>query len=399
MTGRRPDTTRVWEFIDHFREAGVGADWISLPQYFKKNNYLTLGGGKLFHPSSANENIGMADNDYPASWTPEFPYFENQPKNGPHKCLNAFEPAELTKNRGTWCAAEVGKDAVVLSDQKIRQNCLEHLRLAKNLTQDTAESPYDNFFVGCGFHKPHVPWIAPGEFFDELPIKSWEDYPLAADPYAPVGMPDVAWHPPADVGGMGETPSFNGTFNATRSRQYRRAYDAAVSYQDYNIGMVLAELARLGLEESTVVALFGDHGWQLGEHDTWAKMTNFELATRIPLFIKAPHKPNSKGEKSNALVEAVDIYPTLVELAGLAPPSSMGQALNGTSLAPLFENPTRKVKDAAFSQFAKVSTFNVTPHFTRNETITAKRTHVTRDSLFLHASRWVSRTHHLFSIQ
>ena len=295
--------------MDHFREAGVGKDWVSLPQYFKKNGYLTLGAGKLvrllaaclphrllpgerlrrlpyslahtcialwlvfrlapatqFHPASATENIGMANNDYPASWTPAYPYFDNQPPDGAHKCLNPVDPGDVSgKGKHTWCAADVAKEASVLSDQKIRDACLAHLRVAANRTRAVAaggDGAFQRFFVGCGFHKPHVPWVVPTEFFDGAPFPRPPagEYPLAVDQFAPVAMPMAAWHKPADVGGMAETPAFNGTCNETRARLYRRAYDAAVTYQDYNIGMVLDELETLGLAAMTLVIVFGDHG-------------------------------------------------------------------------------------------------------------------------------------------
>ena len=162
MTGRRPDTTRVWEFIDHFREPGVGADWVSMPEFFKNQGYLTLGGGKLFHPANNDSNVGMADNDWPASWSPNYDYFDNQPPNDPHTCSNAGDESQ------TWCMANVAKEDSKLSDQKIRDNCLSHLRLAANLTAKKG-GHFSNFFVGCGFHKPHVPWVVPEEFFDLLP--------------------------------------------------------------------------------------------------------------------------------------------------------------------------------------------------------------------------------------
>ena len=167
-------------------------------------------------------------------------------------------------------------------------------------------------------------------------------------------MPEVAWHLPADVKLI--NPTFNGTVNGTRAAQYRRAYYAAISYQDYNIGVVLTKLDVLGFAGNTTVVVFGDHGWQLGEHDTWAKMTNFELATRTPLFIRRPWKYASIGAVSRAFVELVDLYPTLAALSGLAEPQSIGEAVNGTSIAPLFDAPQGAVvKDAAFSQFGKVN--------------------------------------------
>ena len=134
LTGRRPDTTRVWEFVDHFREKGVGEDWISLPQYFKTFGYLTLGSGKLFHPTNADENIGFPLNDWPESWSPEYPYFSNQPPNDPHNCSNDWwtSPCPAGQGQCGWCAAELPKEASALSDQKIRDSCI---RQAPTLTR------------------------------------------------------------------------------------------------------------------------------------------------------------------------------------------------------------------------------------------------------------------------
>merc|ERR1712194_313780 len=149
---------------------------------------------------------------------------------------------------------------------------------------------------------------------------------------------------------------FNGTCNQTRARVFRRGYYAAVSYTDYSIGMVLDALENLGLADDTAVLVFGDHGWQLGEHDTWAKMTNFDIAVRTPTIMRAPWMKSSVGKVSNVLAEAVDFYPTLVELAGLPDPKSFGEDINGTSLVPAFVNPANTaIKQAAFSQFAKPS--------------------------------------------
>jgi iduronate 2-sulfatase len=263
MSGRRPDTTRVFEFLDHFREVGVGHDWLSLPGYFKRHGFLVLGGGKLFHPEVP------PNNDWPTSWSPDHAYFPQNPPQGPYSCVELGPsspiPGQCAGHRTahastgcTWCAANVSKEASTLADQAIRDNAIAQLRAAAAV----ATVP---FFIGAGFHRPHVPWVVPHEFFDALP--PWQEIPLAADVYAPVGMPDAAWHYPADVTEM--VIDFNGTCNATRSRLYRRAYYAACAYQDYNIGMVLEELEELKQAEDTLVVMLGDHGWNLGEHDLW----------------------------------------------------------------------------------------------------------------------------------
>eukprot|EP00039_Didymoeca_costata_P002860 m.63182 g.63182 ORF g.63182 m.63182 type:complete len:532 (+) comp11566_c0_seq1:3-1598(+) len=354
MSGRRPDTTLVWNFQDHFREPGVGADWIAMPEYFKKQGYIALGSGKLYHPGVP------PNNDFPLSWTTEYPYF--CPECTPPKCPNssASGPAnghfrclmEDPIGDYTFCAANTSANETrfeyQLEDMKIRDSAISHLGIAK---QRMSAGDYSNFFVGAGFHKPHVPWIFPAEFMQYYP-QDINDIPLANDTYAPVDMPPFAWHFPADVHGI--NIAANGTANYTRSRIFRRGYYAAISYTDYNIGVLLDALKNLGFEDNTAVILFGDHGWQLGEHDTWAKMTNFEVAVRTPLIIRAPWMTNSVGRTTRVLAEAVDFYPTLAALAGLPDPATLSQQLNGTNLMPVFENPDNMdVKKTAFSQFAK----------------------------------------------
>eukprot|EP00035_Acanthoeca_spectabilis_P002611 m.88621 g.88621 ORF g.88621 m.88621 type:complete len:535 (+) comp11659_c0_seq1:23-1627(+) len=379
MSGRRPDTTRVWNFQDHFRQptsapgGGAGGEnWLAMPEYFKKNGFLTLGSGKLYHPQVP------PDNDYPLSWTTDYDYYCPEcpppkcphssavgPPNGDFNCLVKDPPITYTLCAASTLANETKFEAQ-LEDQRIRDNCIHHLGIANSTI---ASKKYDNFFIGCGFHKPHVPWVFPAEFLQYFP-EDITDIPLADDTFAPQGMPEVAWHFPADVHGIDIQP--NGTANYTRSRIFRRGYYAAISYTDYNIGKLLESLATYGFEDNTVVIVFGDHGWQLGEHDTWAKMTNFEVAVRTPLIIRAPWMKASVGRVTSVLAEAVDFYPTLAALAGLPDPSTQSQELNGTSLLSVFLNPDDiTVKSAAFSQFAKPSKenpYNFWPTPARNAT-------------------------------
>ena len=164
MTGRRPDTTKVWEFADHFREVGVGKNWVSMPQYFKQFGFLSLGGGKLYHPSSSGENIGMPFMDWPESWSPEFPSGEPAPyffpsdnvhvltcaAQGPVALPPGSFPSGLNgTEKFTWCALEVDKDDNKTFGQQVRDNCVERLQISAS-----SKKP---FFLGCGFHKPHAP--------------------------------------------------------------------------------------------------------------------------------------------------------------------------------------------------------------------------------------------------
>lgn len=329
MSGRRPDTTRVFEFLDHFREVGVGHDWLSLPGWLTTLAPMVPASPRLsrkllsrdaavcvftthallitavvlpatlllrvlqtarffgcwwrqavsresqpqLNPWSGSCARGAPtesnkcpcaqpqvppNNDWPTSWSPEHPYFPQNPPEGPFACVELGPstpvPGVCAGHRTahastgcTWCAANVSKEASTLADQAIRDNAIAQLRSAA-----AAQVP---FFIGAGLHRPHVPWVVPHEFFENLP--AWQDVPLAESRWAPVGMPDAAWHFPADVTEM--VIEFNGTCNATRSRLYRRAYYAAVAYQDYNVGMMLEELEKLNLAQDTLVVLLGDH--------------------------------------------------------------------------------------------------------------------------------------------
>ena len=291
------------------------------------------------------------------------------PASGPYKCLHGCQGSDCLGDelqdsptavgasdgeggfggaKGNFCAANVSIDEerfeYQLEDQRIASSAISHLRLAKQLAGGRP------FFVGAGFHKPHLPWHFPAGFLQHFP-KALEEIPLAKDCFAPIDMPLVAWHSPPSQLNQTFNMSYNG--NATRSRLYRRAYYASVAYTDYNIGRLLDELDALDVTNDTVALMFGDHGWQLGEHNLWAKMTMFEAATRVPFIVRAPWMTASVGATTWALTEMVDVFPTLAALAGLPDPLSEGEGINGTSLIPLFENPEGSVKDAAFSQFSK----------------------------------------------
>jgi len=237
------------------------------------------------------------------------------------------------------------------------------------------------FLLAVGFYRPHLPFVAPQRYFDMYPLESVKLPPAAAPPQgAPVwgwfnatryysaawrtqhadaaakifrGGPPVAPSDPelarlcswAEFRSYQDVPLF-GKIDTGRLRRQRRAYVACVSYVDAQIGRVLDELAQLNLRENTIVVLWGDHGWHLGENGVWGKLTNYERGTRIPLIIAAPgHGPGN----SKALVETVDVFPTLTELCGLPE----ARHVEGISMVPLLEQPDRPWKAAAFSQFPR----------------------------------------------
>ena len=200
------------------------------------------------------------------------------------------------------------------------------------------------FFLAVGFYKPHLPHNAPKKYWD---LYDPEKVGLAPNPFPPKNVdPAISCFPSLELTTHYKWPPGASKIPEAQARKQRHAYYACVSYVDAQIGKVLKELRRLGLDGNTVVALWGDHGWHLGEHATFGKCTNFEVATRSPLIIKAPGM-SRPGKPADGLAETVDLYPTLAELAGLVPPDGLA----GRSLVPMLDDPGTPGKDGAMSCF------------------------------------------------
>jgi arylsulfatase A-like enzyme len=202
------------------------------------------------------------------------------------------------------------------------------------------------FFFGVGFVKPHLPFVAPKKYWD---MHDPETIPGPAFVTYPEGTPDFVGHTNGELHAYPGTPKENPIPDAF-AKTLRHGYNACISYTDAQIGKVLDALDKEGLAESTVIVLWGDHGWQLGEHGLWHKHTNFEVAARAPLLIALP-KSATSGKHCAAPVEFVDVYPTLADVCGLAVP----QGLAGMSLKPYLENPDAPMQKPAISVYPKSS--------------------------------------------
>jgi iduronate 2-sulfatase len=321
LTGTRPDSTKVWDLVTHFRAAEPNI--VTLPEHFKNNSYFVQGVGKIFHPGY----------DDPQSWsvpwqTPKAPTYakvsspnvedEDKPKakNGP-----AFEAADVPDN--------------FYKDGMVADIAVETLKTIGK------KSP---FFLAVGFAKPHLPFVAPKKYWDMYDPATIR---LAPNPYHPEDSPPYALTNSTELRNYNNVP-IKDKIGDDLARQLKHGYYAAVSYTDAQVGKVLDELERQGLTKNTIIVLWGDHGWKLGEHGEWAKHSNVENDTNAPLLLAAPGM-KAAGRHSRALVEFVDIYPTLAELAGLSLP---GQ-LEGVSFKPLLDSPELKWKPAAFSQYPR----------------------------------------------
>ena len=340
LTGRRPDTTKIWDLDHYWRQ--VGGNFTTIPQYFKEHGYYSVGMGKIFHPNAASGH------DDPISWSKKYWHSKRT-------------PWEDTKNRSWTAVPDHELNHHPLVDKQISNHALYTLRsLAAHA--NLSSHAHKPFFMAVGFHRPHLPFVFPASMLNHYPQSAIH---LPDNPYAPVNMPDEAWAAYTelrnfnDVKALHPTGNINTTLPASKVLELRRAYYSAVTWMDYNIGRILDELEKLNLADNTIISFFGDHGWQLGEHGEWCKHTNFDIATHAPMMIRVPGLTDS-GKSTDKLTEFVDLFPTLVEAAELpklnvCPPESshVSHCTEGSSLMPLIRNPSAQWKSAAFSQYPR----------------------------------------------
>jgi iduronate 2-sulfatase len=316
LTGLRPDETGVTDLETHFRDNLP--DVTTLPQLFKNNGYLTLGAGKVYHATPF-----IVDS---LSWTRPIPAYETRsyllPENqiGKRK-QNATEAADV--------------DDFAYGDGKIVATTLQHLAEAKDSGRP--------FFIAMGLNKPHLPFCAPKKYWDLYAEKKFK----IPNRERPEGSPDLAFHNWDELRGYRDIPD-SGPLSPEKEVQLIHGYYACTSYADALVGRVINRLEELGLAENTIIVLWGDHGYHLGEQDTWCKSTNFELDARVPLIISAPGMEGN-GQSCNAIVESLDVYPTLSDLCQL----ESGSSVSGISLSPLLENPSSNWDHIAFHQFIR----------------------------------------------
>ncbi len=291
---------------------------MTLPQFFRQQGYFTASLGKILH-------LGFDASGRPAPFQDAKSWVDCRNFAATPTGLRG-EGRNLTDGRLAWCrwlAAEGGDE-----DQPDGQIAAEAVRLI----EAQRDLP---FFLGVGFHKPHDPFHAPKKYFDLYPI---DQIQLAREPDD--RTPDVTLAIPRGT-------DFS-RFTDRERREFRRAYQAGISFTDAQVGKLLDALDRKQLWESTIVVFMGDHGYHLGEHGWWNKVTVFELCARTPLIVWAPGA-RSMGRSAAGLVEFVDLYPTIAELCGLEPPAG----LEGTSFRPLLDDSTRPGKRAAYTQVVR----------------------------------------------
>ena len=305
ITGLRPETTGVLNNSRDFRKKLPDA--ITLPQHFKTQGYHTQSVGRIAHLPQLQDD----ENSWSvASWRPLWVPFD----------------IETTPS---WQALDVEDDD--LRDGKTARRAVWVLNEIKDR----------QFFLAVGFYKPHLPFKAPRKYFE---LYDTQDFDLPASSVSPKDAPESALTDWNAIRAYQDLPMGKTPLSDAKTLELMRAYAAAASYTDAQIGRVFAQLDALGLTENTVIVFCGDHGYHLGEHGIWGKQTLFEVSLRSPLIVSVPHKQSSKTE---ALTELVDIYPTLCDACHLPIPTE----LEGSSLMPVIEQPDRPWKTAVFSQF------------------------------------------------
>ncbi len=321
LTGILPTKTRFVNYKTYVSKDTPEAK--TLPQVFKENGYSTYSVGKVFHHRDDCES---------QSWT------EPNWMGGSEK-LNfqlALDPTtrDSLSERGRGRVYESPDVAdIAYPDGKIALQTIEYLQ--------KLSATNEPFFLACGFIRPHLPFYAPKKYWDLYPRDSIS---LADNRYLPE-------HAPEALHGSGEFNSYHLAGLAPKSDEFhqvmKHGYLASVSYVDKLIGDVLAAVENLGLAENTIIVLWGDHGWHLGEHDFWGKHNTMHLAMKVPLIIKVPN--GAKGKQSNALIETTDIFPTLCDLTGLTQPDQ----LHGKSFVKVLDNPEKSFRKYAYSRFVR----------------------------------------------
>lgn len=369
LTGMRPDTISVWRLGDHFRK--TAPDVITLPQHFKANGYHTESIGKIYH----NYNK-IRDNE--KSWS--VPARMDQ--------INHFDDYALEANNRQGKSKGIAAENADVSDDQYVDGQITEDGIATIKKLADSKEP---FFLAVGFLKPHSPYNAPKiywDLYDGGSIKPMGKLSRAK------GLSDLNWYNYTEITTFRDVPD-NGKIKKPMAAHLRHGYYAATSYLDANVGRLLSALKESGLADNTIVVFWSDHGYHLGENNHWTKVTARELDARVPLLM---HVPGQKAGRTDAIVEYIDIYPTLARLCALPEP----EGLDGESFNEVLRNPRSKGKDAAFTQVLRPWPSSKKPSTSMGYSLRTRQYRYTRwvdlktreiisEELFAHPKDWMER--------
>jgi len=362
LTGMRPDVTKIRDL--HTKMRDMNPNIVTIPEYFISQGYTTSGIGKIFHPSCVDKKFDPQSWSIPFLVAKESDYSIGLPVQKHYqspelKALNSKESVSSAEEKGKKKAKKEDDD-----EEEARGPAFECLDLPDDAYDDgvstklavkqieklnAAKKP---FFMAVGFRKPHLPFVAPKKYWDlynreDMPIAEFQEHAANSKnfPYqnsgelsSYSGVKEYAKYSDKSVNKFG--------LETEKQKELVHAYYAAVSYTDAQVGILLNTLEKLGTLNNTIIVLWGDHGWHLGDHDMWGKHTNYEQATKAPLIIAAP---GLQAGQTKSMTEFVDVFPTLCELSGGKVPTY----LDGKSLVPVMKNNKASVKEYAMSQYPR----------------------------------------------
>jgi arylsulfatase A-like enzyme len=354
----RPDYTGVWDLKTKMRD--VNPNILAMPEYFKNNGYQTIAVGKIYDPRCVDKqydkpswSIPYKESSrytYPKEYgKPGLSYYASKENQEIVKKYTEEAKAKGVKNIHKYVSqrhkpsvenADVSDEAYM--DTQIANNAIKYIsELAKK------DEP---FFLAVGFKRPHLPFAAPKKYWD---LYDRNKIKLAKNRGPIKNDVKYAYHSSEELQSYTDIPplaSFSDIFTDNlpeeKQKELIHGYMAAVSYIDVQVGRVLDALKEQGLDKNTIIVFWGDHGWHLGDHSMWCKHSNFEQATRVPLMISIPNK---KVGINASPVEAIDVYPSICEAAGIKTP----KILQGESLLPIFNGEKEAIKNFAVSQFSR----------------------------------------------
>lgn len=336
MTGLRPDSTYVHDNATHHRR--TVPEVVTLSQHFIQQGYHAVDFGKIYHGHMGAFNDAL-------SWSE----------------LWYYPPQNYTENIRGYLSEE---NLQFLAEHRRKKDGLINFSAKATEGENVADEDYPDgltvqaaigamprlkdqgkpFFLAVGIEKPHLPFVAPKKYWD---LYDRDQIELPEQNRYPKNSPEMASINWGELRGYADMPA-QGEMDDAKAKELIHGYYACVSYADALVGKLMTGLKDNGLYDNTIIVLWGDHGWKLGDYGSWCKLTNFEIDTRVPLIVRSPNM-EKRGITSQALVELVDIYPSLSELAGLPLPDH----LQGDSFAPLLSNPDLPWKQAVFSQFPR----------------------------------------------
>jgi iduronate 2-sulfatase len=340
LSGTRPDTNGITHNYVEFRD--LNPDLITLPQHFRQNGYETVYAGKIFHGKNRDEakswSRKLSGVKGPKPVGGGYALEENRTRKSQNMKKMLAKYGEAARrglgNGPAYESADVEDTAYIDGYNTVRA-------IATMKQMAKGDKP---FFMGLGFSKPHLNWVSPKKYWD---LYDRDKIPMATLTAPPENGATMGLHASFELRTRADIPKL-GPLGDELSRTLKHAYLACVSYVDAQIGLAVAALEEAGIRDNTIIIVWSDHGWHLGDMGIWGKATNYEIGTRVPMIIWTPDMATStRGKSSDALVELIDMYPTLCELAEIAKPGH----LEGHSFVPLLQTPQRAWKSAVFSQF------------------------------------------------